>query len=191
MEKIRLLSRRLRKIDANDIFNVISITITIAAFFAVIEFFTMKQSITISFGQLSGNITKDLVSGGYYADSILRFYEERDLKIPDIFNNDPNLKSFFKDSMPNLKNNFTFELDTASDEKIIKALTAGQNFGAYLDKRIDLLEKHLYQYEYDKKIYGAVKVGRGHYNEEHFKEVLGYISPKLTKDEYLLFYLLL
>ena len=178
MIKINKIISSARKHDINSLYGLIITTITITAFLIAVDYFTAQASLEVSF--------KDQKTG-YYLKKIQEFYEERKLKIPQVFYNDNTLRGVFYKDLSARNKDFINIGDATSDDDIIKAIQRGQNVGkAYLNQRVNFLEKRVDKYLYKKRIYLS-KDQRGFYDEKQFKEILNQVKSKLSEIEYYVF----
>lgn len=174
----KLKINRIRTFDIN---TIIVTTISIVAFFSAVDYFTAVTFLKI-------NVFHNKL--GFYMGSLVKFYEQRQIKIPDLFYNDPLLKGLMNNNFPDINKNYVQPGDVTSDDKIIRALRAGQKFNDYiLERRINMLKEQSDKYEYKKKVWGPSEIGlRGFYPPEMFKDVLKYIESVLSKEQFYVFY---
>jgi len=125
-----------RSFDISWIFQVITLTVTLVAFIAAVDYFTSQASLEI---RLLGGAPK-MYNVLYSPDAMRAFYAENNLDIPKV------LHTFFAAERKTIPEDYVEIGSATPDIDIIAALKRGQK-GLMLDRRIEILKEHLNRYE--------------------------------------------
>lgn len=162
-----------RSFDISWIFQVITLTVTLVAFIAVVDYFTSQASLEI---RLLGGAPK--MNMLYSPDAMHAFYAENNLDIPKV------LHTFFAAERKTIPEHYVEIGSATPDIDIIAALKRGQK-GLMLDRRIEILKEHLNRYDYKKRFY--LYGGGGGYQQTAMTKILNRYEKLLSSQDFFFF----
>lgn len=135
-----ILNSRIRQCNITKFYSIIGQALAITAFFVAIQYFTASPELEVS---IRNN------EAGYFADSIKRFYQYNNIKVPkNLLQYNP-LSGIFTDSVDSVKNIYDF--DGMSERDIIINTPQISNWDSYLKWRIEKLENHLKNHRFKRR----------------------------------------